>query len=46
MHENGRGIAIVNGGVHLHQGFGRGLLETVYEMTLKDGITRTIHGEL
>jgi len=61
MHENEIGTVIVDCAVHLHQGIGPGLLESVYEVTLalmlgyllnfgaalmKDGITRTIHGDL
>ena len=34
MHENETGTVIVNRAVHLHQDIGRGLLETVYEVTL------------
>ena len=34
MHENEIGTAVVDCAVHLHQDLGRGLLETVYEVTL------------
>ena len=34
MHENKMGTVIVDCAVHLHQGIGRGLLESVYQVTL------------
>ena len=46
MNENEIGANIVDCAVKLHMRLGPGLLESVYEALMKDGITRIIHGRI
>lgn len=46
MNENEIGRLVVDTALSLHKELGPGLLETVYEVLMKDGIFRIINGEI